>query len=358
MTCPQNLGVFISEQFIAPPKSIRPQSHTVDDVTVITKKLIFYVPTDEDIEYVTTEYDYEPMGFEHVIIDKQSVYESETDEYYNQITDATIVYWNPLLPVRQFGVGTTYVFTMLLTDALYQCPSVNVVVNLEYCPVFIDYTMYPEKDFIPLNGNAPYADLPKMYVTTTNNFIICFDRETTEDVKILNTKRIMILLSSRQNGTAKFGIKLPSYEINQIIKALEHEKRRRILKGYYKQENCSLQLIDLHSVRYLTNAQKLLGITYDEYNVVNLIDKFKPLIKRYLIIPEVLSKLNNVDGCIKQMRLYCRGNSISFTNLGLVPANKEIVCSQFTKEPPCQKLINAFGTSHIVAYTAKHSYYN
>nr|AAG31693.1 ORF1086 [Spodoptera litura nucleopolyhedrovirus] len=314
MACPANIKVYVSEQFLLfPANYVKPQA---DVANMPVRNLIVYVPTDADVQYVSRE---ALLGtFDTVLVYRHESSSTVEARAPRKNPNATIVYWNPVLAITEVGVGDTRVFSVLLTNNLYSCNTMVVDTETPLCP--IEYhraaTVNANK-FTPIAGEDPLYQRTQIMDPNIVDFVICFNRETSEMIKILNTKRILAMLSMRR-VRARYWINLPDKVVDSIYSKLNWERVRRLMKGGKWEGQC--MLIDRESLRYIRMAQDVLGVRDYARSTLDFVEMFESLIAPYHMVPEIIVKLNSLEGKAR-VRLYCKNDSYAITNHGIVPNN-------------------------------------
>ncbi|ACO53543.1 ODV-ec43 [Euproctis pseudoconspersa nucleopolyhedrovirus] len=309
MSCPNNIKVRVSTRFFMFPYAyVTPQT---DVGGAPVANLIIYVPTDEDIQYV----DKTKLGtFKSVRVLRHETTETETRLVKKNPT-ATIVYWNPILPIDNVGVGETRVFSVMLTNDLFFCKTMILDHNNAVCPIEF-YSRINYKKLMPIEGEQPLFYLNKLLDKKCNNFLICFKLETPTMVKIMNIKKILSIFEYRDEP-ARYAIYLPDSEIDTIYNKLTWERVRRLIKG---DVNVKCSHVNRHSLQYLKLAMDIMGVDNNTKVVSDLVFMFQPLIVTYQLVPDVIVKLNTLEKQ-KRVRLYCNHDSFAVTTYGMVPVN-------------------------------------
>jgi len=186
--------------------------------------------------------------------------------------------------------------------------------NTPVCPIqIITKTL---RDYIPIPGENPLEKINDMTDDTKNNFLICFLRETPKLVRLLNVKRILTIFEYRK-VPAKFAFQISDQEVQQIYIELKNEMVRRLIKG---DTSVHCPYLNMDNLNYIKRAQQLLLIPDTSQTVVNLINMFQILVLPYLIVPDILIKLNSIDKN-RKVRLFCKNDSYAITSFGPVPNN-------------------------------------
>lgn len=340
MECPVDIKVYISDRFFAFPYNyVEPQNDLGNEWT---ENLIVYVPTEDDRLYIDKK---QFPKFKNILIYRHEHNADIDSRSPKKTSGATIVYWNPLVPITEIGAGETRVFSVLLTNNLFYCNTMIVHHENPKCP--IEFT-YPEPDMQVMckallkNNNGvsvpspvqsklrPIAcEIPLSHfneLKDSNDFLLCFNLETSTMVKILSLKRIFCIFQYR-NIPARYVINLPHEEIDNLYNKLNWERTRRLMKGDIP-SNCAT--INRVSLNYIKRAQALLGIPDYSQTVVDFVKIFQKLIFPYQLVPNVIIRLNNFDQLlnkvntvsgIKKIRLFCKNDSIAITSAGIVPIN-------------------------------------
>lgn len=332
MECSFQIKVFISDQFFMfPYKRVEPQN---DIGNKLIENLIVYVPTEEDRLYIDKK---QLPQFKSVLIYRHEHDANIDSRSPKKTSNATIVYWNPLLPITEIGAGETKVFSVLLTNNLFYCNTMIIHHENPKCPVeftHIDSEMQSicgkvSKNFRPLsikNELQPIAcEIALSHfkdLIEKNNFLLCFNLETSMMVKILSLKRIFCIFQYRKQP-ARYVINLPHAEIDILYNKLNWERTRRLIKGDIP-SNCVM--INRASLNYIKHAQILLNVPDYSQTVVNFVKNFQSLIFTYQLVPDVLIKLNNLEKKtrtenFKNIRVFCKNDSVAVNNEGLVPIN-------------------------------------
>ncbi|ANF29687.1 odv-ec43 [Catopsilia pomona nucleopolyhedrovirus] len=358
MECPLQIKVCISDRFFAFPYNlVEPQN---DVGNKLVENLIVYVPTDEDRHYVDKK---QFKRFKSVLVYRHEHDVNIDSRSPKKTASATVVYWNPLVPITEIGAGETRVFSVLLTNNLFYCNTMIVHHENPKCP--IEFT-YPEPDMKTvckssfnnsiggggsINKNnitsGTAVNVPPPLIQTNlrpiacevalshfkelienNDFLLCFNLETSTMVKILSLKRIFCIFQYRKQA-ARYVINLPHEEIDTLYNKLNWERTRRLMKGDVP-SNCAT--VNRASLNYVKRAQNLLNIPDYSQTIVEFVKMFQRLIFPYQLVPNVLIKLNNLDQLItskkfnqlemyKKIRLFCKNDSIAITSAGIVPIN-------------------------------------
>lgn len=310
-TCPFNIKVCISEQFFEFPYEYVAPQNDVGGAPVYN--LVIYVPTDEDIQYVDKSR-LMPL-FKSILVYRQETIDRTETRLATKNAKATVVYWNPVVPINEIGVGETRIFSVLLTNDLFNCNTMIFDHQRPLCPIEfnsnIDY-----KNLTPIEGEVPLFNLNKLLNDNVNDFLICFKLETPTMIKILNIKKLISIMSYR-NVPARYAIYLPDAEIDDIYNKLMWERVRRLMKGDVSQ---SCVKVNRQSLMYLKIALEILGIGNTSQAIVTFVRVFQPLIIPYQIVPDIIIKLNTLERQ-KRVRLYCKNDSTAITSYGLVPNN-------------------------------------
>ncbi|ABI35768.1 Odv-ec43 [Ectropis obliqua nucleopolyhedrovirus] len=310
MSCPNNIKVCISTRFFLFPYEYVTAQNDVGGQPVYN--LIVYVPTDEDVKYVDKK---KLSSFHSIRILKHDNYNLNETRLAKKNATSTIVYWNPVMAIDEIGVGETRVFSVLLTNDLFQCSTMIVDHNTPLCPIQFHHVI----DYKKLNviaGEEPLYYINKLLDDNLDDFIICFNMETPTMIKILNIKKILCMFEYRKNA-ARYVIYLPSQEVDSIFNKLMWERVRRLMKG---DVNTKCTSVNRHSLQYLKIAMDMVGIDNNSKVVVNFIMQFQPIILMYHIVPDVIIKLNTLDRQ-KRVRLYCKHDTLAITTYGTVPIN-------------------------------------
>ncbi|ACF05371.1 hypothetical protein [Adoxophyes orana nucleopolyhedrovirus] len=311
MACPFDIKVCISEKFfIFPYEYVTPQN---DVGGAHVQNLVVYVPTEEDVQYVDKS---KFINFKSILVYRHELNDSHTEtRLAKKNTNATVVYWNPIIPISEIGVGQTRVFSVLLTNDLFYCRSSIIDYKTPLCP--IEFRSKVEYNKLkPIAGEVPLFYLADLLNDSINNFLICFNLETSIMVKILNVKRILAIFGYRK-VPARYAINLPENEVDNIYNKLTWERTRRLMKGDYTNKCVH---VNRDSLYYIKNAQDMLGMKDYSRSIVDFVRIFQPLIQPYQIVPDIIIKLNSLEK-VKHVRLYCRGDSFAITSYGSVPDN-------------------------------------
>ncbi|AIU41328.1 odv-ec43 [Sucra jujuba nucleopolyhedrovirus] len=310
MSCLNNIKVCISTRFFQFPYEYVVAQKDVGNEPLYN--LIVYVPTDEDVQYVEKN---KLAAFKSVRVLRHENNSQTESRLAKKNATATIVYWNPIVPINEVGVGETRVFSVLLTNDLFTCNTMIIDYNNPLCPIeFRNKINY--KKYLPIEGEQPLFQLHKLLDDNVNDFIICFKLETPTMVKILNIKKILCIFEYR-NVAARYAIYLPDDEVDSIFNKLMWERVRRLMKGDI---NNKCGHINRKSLQYLKLAMDMIGIDNNSKVVVNFILQFQPLIMTYHLVPDVIVKLNTLEKP-KRVRLYCKNDSFAVTSFGVVPLN-------------------------------------
>ncbi|AXU41547.1 ODV-EC43 [Alphabaculovirus altermyunipunctae] len=315
MACPVNIKVYISEQFVTFPFDyVVPQA---DVANLPVRNLIVYVPTEEDVQFVERE---QLLGsFDTVLVYRHESVNAIEARAPRKNQNATIVYWNPVMPITEIGVGDTRVFSILLTNNLYSCNTIVIDTEKPLCPIEYHRQHHPIDltNRIDVNGNDPLYDRYMIMDPNNTNFIISFDPSTSDMIKILNIKRILTMFGLRR-VRAKFAINLADTEVDDIYCKMYWERVRRLMKGGSWNDSCPL--INRKSLRYIDSAKSLLGIPDYARTTLDFVEAFENLIVPYHIIPEVFIKINTIENKT-YMRIFCVNDSYAITEHGIVPNN-------------------------------------
>lgn len=309
MTCPFNICVYISDRYFAfPYNRVHPQK---DLGGAYVRNLIVYVPTEEDIQFVDKTFSSE---FSSVMVQRHEWSEKVESRAPTKNTSATIVYWNPIFPITEVGVGETCVFSVLLTDSLFYCKTMVVDSNTPMCPIqILSKTI---RDYTPIAGETPLAKFNVMTDDTQNNFLICFLRETPKKVRQLNVKRILTIFEYRKTP-ARFAFEMSDADVQDIYVELKNELVRRLIKG---DRSVHCPYVNIPNLQFIKRAQQLLLVPDSSQTIVNFINMFQVLVLPYLIVPDIIVKLNSLDR-ERKVRLYCKNDSYAITSFGPVPNN-------------------------------------
>ncbi|QEI03620.1 ODV-EC43 [Rachiplusia nu nucleopolyhedrovirus] len=310
MTCPFNIKVIISDRFfVFPYEYVVPQT---DLGGAPVRNLVIYVPEETDIQYV------DPKRFANTF-DSVLVYRHEfTDKVESRAPKkngiATVVYWNPILPITEIGAGETRVFSVLLTDLNYDCHTMIIDPNAPVCPIqLMNKSM---RKYTTIAGETPLQYINDMLDEKKDNFLICFHRETSNAYRLLNIKRILTIFEFRATP-AKYAFDMPDVQLYRIYNELKFETIRRLMKGDVTPKCLQLNIDSLHYVR---RARDLLGIPDGAQTIVTLVRMFQKLIPQYFLVPDIIIKLNTIDRQ-RNVRLYCKNDSFAISSYGPVPNN-------------------------------------
>ncbi|ABL76037.1 Mv-ORF85 peptide [Maruca vitrata nucleopolyhedrovirus] len=338
MECPFQIQVCISDRFFAFPHNlVEPQN---DVGNKLIENLIVYVPTDDDRLYIDKK---QFPKFNSVLVYRHEHDVNIDSRSPKKTASATIVYWNPLVPITEIGAGETRVFSVLLTNNLFYCNTMIVHHENPKCPIEFTYpememqsacsTLLKNRNYQsvppPIKSNLrPIAcEIPLSHfkeLVESNDFLLCFSLETSTMVKILSLKRIFCIFQYRKQP-ARYVINLPHEEIDNLYNKLNWERTRRLMKGDVP-SNCAT--INRSSLKYVKRAQALLGIPDYSQTVVDFVKMFQKIIFPYQLVPNVIIKLNNFDQMVpnkaepyKKIRLFCKNDSIAISSSGIVPIN-------------------------------------
>ncbi|AUA60321.1 ODV-EC43 [Operophtera brumata nucleopolyhedrovirus] len=316
MACNSNILVRVSEKYVLFPHS---EVKAMTDVGgAVNENLIVYVPTNEDIEYV---YKSSLTNFRNVLIMKHELF---NDRQIKKNSAATVVYWNPVLPIREIGLGKTMVFSVLLTNNLFVCETIVIDTSQALCPIE-KLNDYRNDKYFPINAASPLYYKQDLLNNDIKKFLICFDIETEDSIKILNVRRILTILQYRDTE-ATYAINLPNKEVDNIYRKLYWERIRRRIKGGNR-EKCVL--VNRSTLQYIIMAQQLLSIKDSANTTLQFIAMFQDLIPSHHLVPEIIIKMNNIEGRSKRkVRVFCNDDSYSVTTLGLVPNNMPEINTQ------------------------------
>ncbi|BBD50502.1 occlusion-derived virus envelope/capsid protein E43 [Samia cynthia nucleopolyhedrovirus] len=342
MECPFQIKVCVSDRFFAFPYNlVEPQS---DVGNRPTDSLIVYVPTDADVLYVEKR---NFPRFTSVLVYKHEIDYSGNSQQPKKTGGATVVYWNPLVPITEIGAGETRVFSVLLTNNLFYCNTMIVHHDNPTCPVEFTYpglNMQPAckaimkgkklvdmralalpinyNELRPINCELPLAHLKEL--SESDKFLLCFNLETPTMVKILSLKRVFCIFQYRKLP-ACYVINLPHEEIDSLYNKLNWERTRRLLRGDIP-SNCAT--VNRASLQYVKDAQTLLHIAECSQTIVEFVRTFQTLIFPYQVVPVVIVKLNSLN--VKsgaepigheRVRVFCKNDSVAITMRGSVPVN-------------------------------------
>nr|ADO85472.1 unknown [Pieris rapae granulovirus] len=316
MTCSAKIKVYISDEFIFfPYNSVLAQPDAAG--APIYSRLTIFVPTYAD-EKVILKDSLRSMGFKEIRVLK---YVSSFEEDEN-IREGVVVYWNAIVPIKLTGIGNTLVFNVVLSDNLYSCHEINIDTRMKniQCPLQVDYN----NKMVCLKGEyaGDAEEIKKAISPASTQFLVHFDKETPMGIKILNTKRFLIALSTLRQTRANVCIYLSYDELTTIHKELSWESTRRQIRGGVS-NTCSI--INRPSYKYILDALELLGVNKDDMSSLHrLVDIFTPLILRYKLVPNVFVELNNINGEEKHVRLYCKYEGVAITNAGPIPLNMSV----------------------------------
>ncbi|AKN80592.1 ODV-EC43 [Perigonia lusca single nucleopolyhedrovirus] len=310
MACPLNIKVCISESFFRFPTNMwRPR--TTSAVARCTILWCLFPPTKIYSTWIAKSCQYSDRFW---CTDKKRPIDRKRD-WPKKNPNATIVYWNPISPIDEIGVGETRVFSVLLTNDLFYCNTMIVDQNAPLCPIEFR-TQVNYKNLQPIETEVPLFYYNKLIDDNVNDFLLCFKRETPTMVKILNIKRILSIFEYR-NVPARYTIYLPDDEVDSIFNKLMWERVRRLMKG---DVNHKCMNINRRALQYLRIALDMLKIDNSSQAIVKFVRMFQPLILPYQIVPDVIIKLNTLER-EKRVRLYCRNDSFAITSYGSVPNN-------------------------------------
>ncbi|AUR45073.1 occlusion derived envelope/capsid protein [Spilosoma obliqua nucleopolyhedrosis virus] len=340
MECPFQIKVYVNNRFfVFPYNLVEPQS---DVGNKLTENLIVYVPTDADVLYVEKR---NFPRFRSVLVYKHEQDYNGNSQAPKKTGAATIVYWNPLVPITEIGAGETRVFSVLLTNNLFYCNTLIVHHEEPTCPIEFNYPeleMQPSckllakskklvdlrahtsplnySELRPINCELPLAHFKELM--ESDKFLLCFNLETPTMVKILCLKRIFCIFEFRKNP-ARYVINLPHEEIDSLYNKLNWERTRRLLRGDLP-SNCGT--VNRASLQYVKDAQTLLHIAKCSQTIVEFVRIFQQLIFPYQIVPVVIVKLNSLNtngrvANVERMRVFCKNDSVAITTKGCVPVN-------------------------------------
>jgi hypothetical protein len=282
------------------------------DVTgTLGHNLFVFVATEEDVKFVDRTYF---IGYTSILIKRHEWRDDMSSRAPKLLNDTTVVYWNPIYPITTVGVGETCIFSVLLTDTLFYCKTMIVDSNTPVCPIQI--LTKSLREYIPIAGETPLEMFSVMTDESKNNFLICFMRETPKKVRQLNIKRILTILEYRKTP-AQFAFDMSDGEIQDIYVELKNEMVRRLIKGD-SSKHCPY--LNIHNLQYIKRAQQLLKLPESAQTVLLIVEMFQVLVLPYLIVPDILIKLNSIDRT-RKVRLYCKNDSYAITSYGPVPNN-------------------------------------
>ncbi|AAG27341.1 PxORF43 peptide [Plutella xylostella granulovirus] len=319
-----------------------------------TSRLVVYVPTFEDERAVSKR-----------ILNKQGYAEVEVlkhvSNFLQDVTDESqVVYWNCIGTITRTGAGITHVYTVVLSDNVYDCQKIEVATSITrpLCPLQVDYESHVNDRTLLVGEMAGDDEMIALtQKTDVDNFLICFRKDTPLGIKILNIKRYLILLSLRARR-ATFSIYMTYDELTIVHRELSWESVRRVLRDG-KIGQCNV--LDRKSYVYVKNALELLDIDNQDMKSVHmLLDAFTPLVMRYHLVPDVFIELNNISGANKHVRLYCKYMALAITNRGLVPIN----LPTNNPSPPVattptldERFYTQLGTRQIYAKAPEYNYF-
>ncbi|AHD25535.1 ac109 [Choristoneura murinana nucleopolyhedrovirus] len=341
MECPFQIKVCVSDRFFTFPYNlVEPQS---DVGNRLTENLIVYVPTDADVLYVEKR---NFPRFRSVLVYKHEQNYNGNIQAPKKTGAATVVYWNPLVPITEIGAGETRVFSVLLTNNLFYCNTMIVHHENPTCPIEFTYPgleMQPAcklrmnskklvdmrahalslnyNELRPINCELPLAHFKEL--TESDKFLLCFNLETPTMVKILSLKRVFCIFQYRKLP-ARYVINLPHEEIDSLYNKLNWERTRRLLRGDIP-SNCAT--VNRASLQYVKDAQTLLHIAKCSQTVVEFVRIFQQLIFPYQLVPIVIVKLNSLNtrtgqtADVNRVRVFCKNDSVAITTAGCVPVN-------------------------------------
>ncbi|UZE89724.1 ODV-EC43 [Parapoynx stagnalis nucleopolyhedrovirus] len=331
MECPFDIKVYISDRYFLFPYDMVQNQNDVGNKT--TNNLIVYVPLDSDRFYIDQN---KFTRFDSVLILRHEHDKSLSSKTPKKTPNATIVYWNPIVPITEIGAGQTRVFSVLLTNNLFYCNIMIVHHENPTCPIEFQYpslemqqtckTLSKEKkvpklDYKTLKKLKPIASEVSLShfneLKNENDFLLCFQLETSVMVKILSLKRIFCIFQYRKEP-ARYVINLPHEEIDFLYNKLKWERARRLTRGDIP-STCST--VNRASLMYIKQSQSLLGIADYSQTIVDFVKTFQKLIFPYQMVPNVLIKLNNLDRNYQKIRLFCKNDSIAITSFGIAPIN-------------------------------------
>uniref|UniRef100_A0AAE6H2P0 ODV-EC43 n=1 Tax=Dione juno nucleopolyhedrovirus TaxID=2594175 RepID=A0AAE6H2P0_9ABAC len=389
MECPFQIKVCVSDRFFAFPYNlVEPQT---DVGNRATENLVVYVPTEADVLYVEKR---NFPRFRSVLVYKHEHDHNGNSQAPKKTAAATVVYWNPLVPITEIGAGETRVFSVLLTNNLFYCNTLIVHHDNPTCPIEFTYPglemqssckllMNPKKlvdmrahalplnynELRPINCELPLAHFKEL--TEGDKFLLCFNLETPTMVKILCLKRIFCIFQYRKMP-ARYVINLPHEEIDSLYNKLNWERTRRLLRGDIP-SNCAT--VNRASLQYVKDAQTLLNIAKCSQTIVEFVRIFQRLIFPYQIVPVVIVKLNSLNvapGRVPEagrVRVFCKNDSVAITTAGSVPVNMPDFAPTNTfdnadfddlvhlKRITNRVSVDAVFTSGVSVHAAKYNYF-
>ncbi|AGR56935.1 ODV-EC43 [Choristoneura occidentalis alphabaculovirus] len=389
MECPFQIKVCVSDRFFAFPYSlVEPQS---DVGNRPTENLVVYVPTDADVLYVEKR---NFPRFRSVLVYKHEQNYNGNSQAPKKTGAATVVYWNPLVPITEIGAGETRVFSVLLTNNLFYCNTMIVHHENPTCPIEFTYPglemqpackllMNPKKlvdmrahtlplnynELRPINCELPLAHFKEL--TESDKFLLCFNLETPTMVKILSLKRVFCIFQYRKLP-ARYVINLPHEEIDSVYNKLNWERTRRLLRGDIP-SNCAT--VNRASLQYVKDAQTLLHIAKCSQTVVEFVRIFQQLIFPYQLVPIVIVKLNSLNTStgqiadVNRVRVFCKNDSVAITTAGCVPVNMPDVAPVNTfdnadfddithiKRAANRVAVDGVFTSGVTVHAVKYNYF-
>lgn len=355
-SCGKNIKVYISDYFVEFPYNRIPSP--VVQQQQQQQILTIFVPTYAD-EKVILKNPLINLGYQKVNVLKYVSNFNETDD--EQIRNGVVVYWNAITQIRTTGVGDTLVFNVVLSDNLYACSDIIIDTKMRtvQCPLQVDYS--PKMTLLKGECAGDSEELRKAKSNDHTEFCVYFDKETPMGIKILNTKRFLLILSMFRETRAKVHIYLSHNELATIHKELSWESTRRRLRGGTPSQ-CTI--IDIPSYKYVMDALELIGVhSNDKSSLHKLIDIYNPLILKYNLVPAVLVELNNINGVEKHVRLYCKYEGFAITNAGPVPLNmptqnpKPFVHKSTIVTPPSESFYKEIGTRRAYLHSPIYNYF-
>ncbi|AKR14122.1 occlusion derived envelope/capsid protein [Dasychira pudibunda nucleopolyhedrovirus] len=389
MECPFQIKVCVSDRFFAFPYNlVEPQT---DVGNRPTENLVVYVPTDADVLYVEKR---NFPRFRSVLVYKHEQDYNGNSQSPKKTGAATIVYWNPLVPITEIGAGETRVFSVLLTNNLFYCNTLIVHHENPTCPIEFTYPgleMQPVckllsgarksvdmrahapplsySELRPINCELPLAHFKEL--TESDKFLLCFNLETPTMVKILCLKRIFCIFQYRKLP-ARYVINLPHEEVDSLYNKLNWERTRRLLRGDIP-SNCAT--VNRASLQYVKDAQTLLHIAKCSQTIVEFVRTFQQLIFPYQIVPIVIVKLNSLNAKSGQtahesrVRVFCKNDSVAITTAGCVPVNMPDAAPASTfdntefddvahlKQVANRVAVDGVFTSGVVVHAVRYNYF-
>jgi hypothetical protein len=304
------MEIFISENFVTFP-SDRIKQYAAQGMTV-------YVPSVYDI----------PEAFDNVITQVQTLTDAPM-----QFVDGSVVYWNPLLPIKYLGRTGTIVYSVVLTEDLAGREPTYEPLNpsqfkTKTIPTLVEWATQtrPKTIRIPLDS----ADVPLLQTATSYKF--CPVNGTPVSLIALDVLRAITILG-RTGKAVEYSIGVNDDTLGKIMVWLKEDKMRKLT--ILGMKSCISDVsADLVYLKRLQEIRMYIGHTV---SLISLLKEFKPLIGQYMTIIRLVSLMSISDTGYDVKRLQCMGDTYSMTNVGVVPINAKLENDNSKKwTRPCQ----------------------